>query len=77
MTLDEISIILVYSAMAVYAIAFIAYAIDLARRSAVATKAADAWRRCAGGRRGDRDIARDRDRRRRGRERVSLGRLRH
>ena len=40
MTLDEISIILVYSAMAVYAIAFIAYAIDLARRSAAATKAA-------------------------------------
>jgi cytochrome c-type biogenesis protein CcsB len=40
-TLDEISIILVYSAMAVYAIAFIAYAIDLARRSAAATKAAD------------------------------------
>ena len=42
MTLDEISILLVYSAMAVYAIAFIAYAIDLARRSAAATKAADA-----------------------------------
>ena len=41
MTLDEISIILVYSAMAVYALAFIAYAIDLARRSAVAAKAAD------------------------------------
>jgi cytochrome c-type biogenesis protein CcsB len=41
-TLDEISIILVYSAMAVYAIAFIAYAIDLSRRSAAATKAADA-----------------------------------
>jgi len=41
-TLDEISIILVYSAMAVYAIAFIAYAIDLARRSAAATSAADA-----------------------------------
>jgi len=40
-TLDEISIILVYSAMAVYALAFIAYAIDLARRSAVAAKAAD------------------------------------
>ena len=41
MTLDDISITLVYSAMAVYAIAFVAYAIDLARRSAVATKAAD------------------------------------
>lgn len=37
MTLDQISITLVYSAMAVYAIAFIAYAIDLARRSAAAT----------------------------------------
>ena len=34
MTLDEISIIAVYSAMAVYAIAFIAYSIDLAKRSA-------------------------------------------
>jgi cytochrome c-type biogenesis protein CcsB len=33
-TLDEISIIAVYSAMAVYAIAFIAYSIDLAKRSA-------------------------------------------
>ena len=41
MTLDEISILSVYSAMAVYALAFIAYAIDLARRSAVAAKAAD------------------------------------
>jgi cytochrome c-type biogenesis protein CcsB len=43
-TLDEISIILVYSAMAVYALAFIAYAIDLSRRSAAATKAADAMK---------------------------------
>lgn len=34
MTLDEISIIAVYSAMAVYAVAFIAYSIDLAKRSA-------------------------------------------
>lgn len=41
-TLDEISILCVYSAMAVYAIAFIAYAIDLARRGAAAAKAADA-----------------------------------
>ncbi|MBT2516685.1 c-type cytochrome biogenesis protein CcsB [Streptomyces sp. ISL-90] len=40
-TLDEISILCVYSAMAVYAIAFIAYAIDLARRSAAATRAVD------------------------------------
>ena len=42
MTLDEISILCVYSAMAVYAIAFIAYSIDLARRSAAASQAADA-----------------------------------
>ncbi|RXZ40723.1 c-type cytochrome biogenesis protein CcsB, partial [Agromyces binzhouensis] len=42
MTLDEISIIAVYSAMAVYAIAFIAYAIDLARRSAASAQATDA-----------------------------------
>lgn len=41
-TLDEISILSVYSAMAVYAMAFIAYAIDLARRGAAAAKAADA-----------------------------------
>jgi cytochrome c-type biogenesis protein CcsB len=40
-TLDEISILCVYSAMAVYAIAFIAYSLDLARRSAAAAKAAD------------------------------------
>ncbi|MDO9395652.1 MAG: c-type cytochrome biogenesis protein CcsB [Herbiconiux sp.] len=32
-TLDEISIILIYSAMAVYALAFISFALDLARRS--------------------------------------------
>lgn len=42
MTLDEISILSVYSAMAVYAIAFIAYSIDLARRSAASVQAADA-----------------------------------
>lgn len=41
LTLDQISVYSVYSAMAVYAVAFIAYAIDLARRSAAATKAAD------------------------------------
>jgi cytochrome c-type biogenesis protein CcsB len=40
-TLDEISILSVYSAMAVYAIAFIAYSIDLAKRSAASAKAAD------------------------------------
>lgn len=42
MTLDEISILSVYSAMVVYAIAFIAFAIDLARRGAAVTAAADA-----------------------------------
>ncbi|WP_395244523.1 c-type cytochrome biogenesis protein CcsB [Agromyces sp. MMS24-K17] len=41
-TLDEISILCVYSALAVYAIAFIAYAVDLARRGAVAARAVDA-----------------------------------
>jgi len=41
-TLDEISIIAVYSAMAVYAIAFIAYSIDLAKRSAASVAVADA-----------------------------------
>ncbi|MRG59628.1 c-type cytochrome biogenesis protein CcsB [Agromyces sp. CFH 90414] len=40
-TLDEISVLCVYSALAVYAIAFIAYSIDLARRGAVAARAAD------------------------------------
>lgn len=47
LTLDEISILCVYSAMVVYAIAFIAFAIDLARRSAAATAAADAATRVA------------------------------
>lgn len=42
MQLDEISILCVYSAMVVYAIAFIAFSIDLAKRSAAATAAADA-----------------------------------
>lgn len=41
MPLDEISILSVYSALAVYALAFIAYAIDLAKRS-TAVKIADA-----------------------------------
>ncbi|MGR0221857.1 c-type cytochrome biogenesis protein CcsB [Agromyces sp. ZXT2-6] len=41
MTLDEISILSVYSAMAVYALAFIAYSIDLAKRSAASAKVAD------------------------------------
>ncbi|BDZ65017.1 c-type cytochrome biogenesis protein CcsB [Agromyces mangrovi Wang et al. 2018] len=36
MTLDQYSVLALYSAMAVYALAFIAYALDLARRSAAA-----------------------------------------
>ncbi|KZE93549.1 Cytochrome c biogenesis protein CcsA [Agromyces sp. NDB4Y10] len=49
MTLDEISILSVYSAMAVYAIAFIAYSIDLAKRSAASATAADAQVAAASG----------------------------
>ena len=41
-TLDEISIILIYSAMAVYALAFISFALDLARRSSTVKKAVEA-----------------------------------
>lgn len=40
MSLDEISVLLVYSALAVYALAFIAYAIDLSRRSVAGANAA-------------------------------------
>ncbi|MGW9629464.1 c-type cytochrome biogenesis protein CcsB [Agromyces sp. NPDC055520] len=47
LTLDEISILCVYSAMVVYAIAFIAFSIDLARRSAAATAVTDASARAA------------------------------
>jgi cytochrome c-type biogenesis protein CcsB len=42
MSLDEISVLLVYSALAVYALAFIAYAIDLSRRSVAGANAASA-----------------------------------
>lgn len=42
MAFDEISIIALYSAMAVYALAFIAFAIDLAKRSAVVGAVQDA-----------------------------------
>ncbi len=41
MTLDEISVLLVWTAVAIYTLAFIAYAIDLARRSDQAIKAKD------------------------------------
>lgn len=40
-SLDQISLLSVYSAMALYALAFIAYAIDLSRRSAAAVATAD------------------------------------
>ncbi|MFF0909298.1 c-type cytochrome biogenesis protein CcsB [Microbacterium enclense] len=40
--LDEISLLLVWTAVAIYVLAFIAYAIDLARRSDLAVKAKDA-----------------------------------
>ena len=39
MTLNEISVLSLYSAMAVYALAFIAFAIDLAKRSSAVTEA--------------------------------------
>jgi cytochrome c-type biogenesis protein CcsB len=39
--LDEISLILIYSAMAVYALAFVAFALDLARRSSTVRKATE------------------------------------
>ena len=42
LALDSISVLLVWTAIAVYALAFIVYAIDLARRSAVAIEMQDA-----------------------------------
>jgi len=42
MSLDEISVLCVYSALAVYAMAFIAYAIDLSKRSVAGANAATA-----------------------------------
>src|SRR3954447_19945163 len=42
MTLDSVSVLLVWTAIAVYALAFIAYAVDLARRGAQAVDAQDA-----------------------------------
>ena len=42
MTMDSVSVLLVWTAIAVYALAFIAYAVDLARRSAAALEAKDA-----------------------------------
>ena len=40
LSLDDVSVLLVWTAIAVYALAFVAYAIDLARRSALAVEAA-------------------------------------
>jgi cytochrome c-type biogenesis protein CcsB len=42
LTLDSVSVLLVWTAIAVYALAFIAYAVDLARRGAVAADVKDA-----------------------------------
>jgi cytochrome c-type biogenesis protein CcsB len=41
-SLDSVSVLLVWTAIAIYALAFIAYAVDLARRSALAVDAKDA-----------------------------------
>ena len=41
-SLDSVSVLLVWTAIAIYALAFIAYAVDLARRSDLAVKAKDA-----------------------------------
>lgn len=42
LSLDSVSVLLVWTAIAVYALAFVAYAVDLARRSAVAVEVKDA-----------------------------------
>lgn len=42
LTLDSVSVLLVWTAIAIYALAFAAYAVDLARRGAVAVEAKDA-----------------------------------
>ena len=42
LTLDSVSVLLVWTAIAIYALAFIAYAVDLARRGARAVDAQDA-----------------------------------
>ena len=42
LTLDSVSVLLVWTAIAIYALAFVAYAVDLARRGAVAVEAKDA-----------------------------------
>lgn len=42
LSLDSVSLLLIWTAIAVYALAFVAYAVDLARRSDAAVKAQDA-----------------------------------
>ena len=42
LTLDSVSVLLVWTAITIYALAFIAYAVDLARRGADAVDAKDA-----------------------------------
>ena len=42
LSLDSVSVLLVWTAIAIYALAFIAYAVDLARRGAQAVEAKDA-----------------------------------
>ncbi len=42
LTLDDVSVLLVWTAIAIYALAFIAYAVDLSRRGVVAADAKDA-----------------------------------
>ena len=44
LTLDSVSVLLVWTAIAIYALAFIAYAVDLARRWRTAVDAKDAAR---------------------------------
>lgn len=44
LSLDAVSVLLVWTAIAIYVLAFLAYAVDLARRSDVAVKAQDAAR---------------------------------
>src|SRR5918994_2948433 len=44
-TLDSVSVLLVWTAIAIYALAFVAYAVDLSRRGARAVDEQDAVRR--------------------------------
>ena len=48
LSLEDVSFLLVWTAVAIYALAFIAYAVDLARRSDLAVKAKDAAQPAAG-----------------------------